>query len=797
MIMTPVRHELTDVRVLHGRVFDTEIYDGEQWVPSDRLVISHDFIAFGDARVHTSVVREPQQALMLHGKVNDPSFRARLHLTEDGNAFIGTVATGGETPRAFRGAGLTVVYQTRRRKVASPSSPLEAWEDFTIRTEWVEGELKVTYLLGTEDISDRTRVTKVDRAKGETWLEMAQQVTPPFNIDHFAILLVSGSRSFKGTYTSDEDVAYDWEGDIADHVAEEHATAFRAVLAAAPADLQAGAPDSSLSLQDLDNISSIQLVTDGKGKSITVDYAQTTCAGYFNKGLANSLDDKWVNGIYGHRYVLPAGAQDVVKSSETFFKQNAVLGTGQMLYDNLATWPQYSDLLSKVNGTAMETAWTQLGKDPKTAEGYQAATSKMYIQGYRDGVPQMKPYLEDDPEKWAKAYFDWLSDDANLLTWQIQVASGQFENVKTRIYEWYVKLQVLAPTKDYGERFTSIAYAALLGVAFSRSGWSNDLKPYLEAMIENAIKGQIDPKLMTEVQQQAAKANQELLSSLVTTADNIALLVDGIAAGLTSYASTKRLQQLALDPEAQRLIGQNLQGSQFKAWGELTAKGKVGGILSTVFYGASAAFLIYNIVEDAKKPQTPKQIVSEVNLGVLALAILVKGVERLMSIGVGSALQRFAAAGEGSAFRTFAGQFATWFKEGGKVVPEGAFGKAMVSIFGENSAEFLARRIGPAMAVVGLILAAFTLADAIKSGNVRDIIFEALNTFIALASVVLIGLELLSFAWAGPAGLVVAAVGIVIVIVQLIWNWFDPPAPPPDPITEFVKGPMVAKGFAY
>ncbi|SHG54779.1 hypothetical protein SAMN05443575_2223 [Jatrophihabitans endophyticus] len=797
MTMTPVRHELADVRVLHGRVFDTEVYDGAQWVPAGRLLLSPDFVAHDDARVHTSVVRESQQALLLHGKVGDPAFRARLNMTADGTAFVGTMASGTAAPRAFRGAGLTVTYRTRRRPQDDPNAPFESWDDLSIHTEWVEGELKVTYLLGDQDISDRTRVTKVDRAKGETWLEMAQEVTPPFDSDHFAILLVSGSRSFGGTYTSDDETTYDWTGEIADHVADEHATAFRSALAAAPADATVGAPDATLSLQDLDNISSIQIVTAPDGKQMTVDYAQTTCGKYFNKGLANCLDDQWVNGIYGHRYDLPAGAQQVVDASKTFFTDNAVLGTGQMLYDNLATWPQYSDLLKRVDGSTMETAWKQLGKDPKTAPAYETATNAMYIQGYRDGVPQMQGYLEDDPEGWASRYFDWLSDDANLLTWQLQVASGQFDNVKTRIYEWYVKLQVLAPDHDYGERFTSIAYAALLGVAFSRSTWSDDLKPYLEAMIENAVKGQVDPSIMTEIQQQAAKENQELLQSLVTTADQITLLVDAIAAGLTSYAAKKRLQQLANDPGAQAAIAQHLDGAQFTAWSDLSTRGKLGGVLSTAFYGASAAFLIYNIVEDSKSPQTPKQVVSEVNLGVLALAILVKGVEKLMSIGVGRALQRFARAGEGGAFRTFAEQFATWFQEGGKVVPEGPFGKAMVSIFGENSAEFLARRIGPAMAVVGLVLAAFTLADAIKSGDVRNIIFESLNTFVALASVVLIGLELMSFAWAGPAGLVVAAIGIVITLVQLIWNLVDPPAPPPDPITEFVTGPMVTKGYAH
>jgi hypothetical protein len=62
--------------------------------------------------------------------------------------------------------------------------------------------------------------------------------------------------------------------------------------------------------------------------------------------------------------------------------------------------------------------------------------------------------------------------------------------------------------------------------------------------------------------------------------------------------------------------------------------------------------------------------------------------------------------------------------------------------------------------------------------------------------VVLIGLELMSVGWAGPVGLAVAVVGVIVILVQFIWNLIDPPPPPPDPITDFVNGPMVQQGFA-
>ena len=787
MLLTrPVPFDLTDCRAAHGRGYDIEVHDGTAWQPHGQLVVQDDTVTHDDDPVHAVTYHGANHALLVRGKAGDPTFQARLNLTECGSAFVGTMSTGGGTPQAVRGRVIEQVYHTERHLKADPHAPFRPAEDLTIRSEWAGNDLKIVYLLGTEDISDRTRVTKVDRKKGETTLEMVPQLVAPFRQNAFVIVLASGSRTFAGTYTDDDGADYDWRGSSLPVAMPARARA--AVSEAAP-------EHRTLSVQDLDNISSIQVVTDDKGNQVTVDYAQTTCGGYFNKCLVNALDDKWVDGIYGHRYTLPEGVRKVLADQKQFFADNAVLGTGQMLYDNLGTWPQYSDLIKRIRPETMKNVWTDMGKSETEGVRYQEASSALYLEGYRDGVTAIQPYLDGDREKWAEDYFKWLTDDANLLTWQIQVASKEFDNVKTRMYEWYVKLQVLAPEKDYGQRMTTIAYAALLGVNYSKSQWSDDLKPFLQALIENAIAGKIDPTVMDQLQQQAAAENQELLKTLVTTADSIVKLVDGIAAALTNY-QRKSLQQLAQDPAAARAIGQQLQGSQYEAWNQLTNSGKIKGLLSTIFYGASAGFLIYSIVQDSKGPQTPKTVTEEVNLGILALAMLVQGVQKMMSLGVGRFLENFAAGGQGGAFRAFAGDLATWFAEGGKIIPKGPVGKAFVAVFGENAAEFMARRIGPAMAVCGLVLAAISLYDAIKSGNVRNIVFEALNTFVALATVALIGLELMSVAWAGPVGLAVAAIGIVIVLIQFIWNWIDPPPPPPDPITEFVKGPMVAKGFA-
>jgi len=800
--MQPIKYDLSDCRVAHHNIYDVELHDGDSWVPHGQLAVMRDAVTHDGDHVRTIDYHGANHALLMWGKVGDPTFQARLNMTECGTAFVGTMSTGGGAPQAVRGLVLEQVYHTQRHLKDAPDAPFQPWENFTIKSEWVGEppgvpELKITYLLGSDDVSNRVRATKVDRHKGETTLEMVAELVAPFRQDAFVIVLQSGIRSFAGTLTDDDSNEYIWRGGTAPVLAEARAAVFRAAHASRPTDLAPVA--ATMTLQDLDNMSPIQVLIGPDGKPFTVDYAQTTCGGYFNKCLANALDQKWIDGIYGHAYSLPADVQKIFTDSKEFFKGHSVLGTGMMLYDTLKTNPTYKDLMELIDAPAMNIAWDNMGKSDTTSVEYQKASSALYTQGFRDGVTQIQPYLQNNPEKWAEDYFNWLTDSANLLTWQIQVASKQFDNVKTRMYDWYVKLEVLAPNKDYATRFQAIAYAALLGVNYTKAKWSEDLKPFLLALIQNAIAGKVDSSVMDEVQKQAVRANQEILGKLVSTFDHMVLLVDGIAVALTSHGAGKTLQQLAVDPTTQSLIGKQLKGQQLITWNALSEGGKlgskIGGLLGMLFYGASAGYLLYQISADAKKPQTPKVILQEINMGVLAMALLVKGLEKMMSVGVGRFLDNFSKAGQGGAFRTFAGDIATWFTKGGKIIPQGKVGATFVTIFGKNSTEFMTRRIGPAMALFGLALSAYQLYEAIISGTPKTIIFQTLHTMFALAGVVLIGLQLFSFAWAGPMGIGMAVVGIIVVLVEFIWNLIDPPPPPPDPINEFVHGPMEDAGF--
>jgi len=804
MTFQPHVSQFAAQRAIH-QIYEVERLEGDDWVSSGELVVAPGATSLEGQALGAVRYRDENHALMLYGHGRDNDFIGRLNFTDDGLAFTGTTqGADGETV-VIRGVVRKVVYHTKRRIKKDPKAPLAAWDDLSIMTEWVDEHgvpvLEVTYKLGDQDISDRTRVTHVEREKGQTTLEMVPGFGPGQGDNSFIITLYSSSQTFDGTYTDDDGTEYAWQGAIGTTVARERLAAFRAaanVLGEVP---PRAAVAASMSLQDLDNISSIQTVTNDKGDKIVIDWAQRQCGDYFNKCLINALDQKWIDGIYGHAYLLPPNVEAIFKANKSFFQGKSTLGTGQMLYDQFGSIDRYKHLLERIKPQAMKDSWNALGSDAKLGPEYQSVSNDLYIQGYRDGVPQIQAYLADKSRNWGKDYYEWLTSDANILTWQIQVASQQFENVKTRMYEWYTKLEVLSPGADYGKKFLTIAYSALIGVNYTKATWAEDIKPFLEAMIAAAIAGKVDPSIQTEAQRKAAEELQKALLLLVGTEQKVVQISDAIAAAMTTFANRnpgEALSKAAQNDEVSRLIGDELQGrdpNAYKAWGDLTKGGKAKGILQSLFYGAAAGFVIFQIVSSKDKPRTPRQVVQDVNLGMLSLALLTKGVQKMMSLGVGRFLEAWSQAQAG-AFRTFAGELATWFKAGGKVTPTGALGKGFVAVFGENVSVFMARRLGPAMAVVGAVLSAFFLADAIKVGHVRDIVFEALNTFFALAGVVFIGLELMSFAWAGPVGLAVAAVGLIVVLVQFIWNLIDPSPPPPDPITEFVNGPMVNAGFA-
>ena len=385
-----------------------------------------------------------------------------------------------------------------------------------------------------------------------------------------------------------------------------------------------------------------------------------------------------------------------------------------------------------------------------------------------------------------------------LNTWAVQVASAQFSNIKQQMYEWWTQINILLPNRTippragdapgskpptYADDMLNQMFAVVLNSQFKRARWTEEMKPYLAQVIQNMLNGDVSA-LRDEMLKNNAEAVRKVIQQMVSSFDTMEQLAGKISDFMTVIALRQRPAAAAGEEvyDAFRAFWQQVDPPQATRWE--TFKDMAPKVFGAVLYAAGAAFIIYQLV-------TGQGInpIEGVSLGLLSTALIIKSIEKLMALGLGSWLQRVLANGQGE-LRTFASKLASWFTEGGIQAESWA-----VKVFGKSSAEFFAKRLGPALALLGLAISAWMLANAIKTGDVPNIVFESLNAFFALGTVVLIGLEMFSFAWAGPVGLAIAVVGAIVALVQVIYNLIHPAPPPPDPVEQFIDGPLKQAGF--
>lgn len=94
-----------------------------------------------------------------------------------------------------------------------------------------------------------------------------------------------------------------------------------------------------------------------------------------------------------------------------------------------------------------------------------------------------------------------------------------------------------------------------------------------------------------------------------------------------------------------------------------------------------------------------------------------------------------------------------------------------------------------ALSALGAAFAAYSLAQAIESGVVADIVFASINMFLAAATFALSVAAVLGVS-TGPLGLVIAIVGIIIAIAQWIYSLLHKEPIPPSPVENFTNNVM-------
>jgi len=381
-----------------------------------------------------------------------------------------------------------------------------------------------------------------------------------------------------------------------------------------------------------------------------------------------------------------------------------------------------------------------------------------------------------------------------LNVWAVQVADASFKNIKQQMYEWFVQLQVLTGDQKLANDMLHTTYSVILSITFDQTKWTTEVGNLLKPVIEQIIDGKVED-VQDDVVSESIKEAQQIFAITLNAKDKIEELVSMLTDTMVVWSNKKKDTPIVQAPEDifdGSFIQKELSEDQTWAekwgskWKDFT-NSKVKKYLVAVLYAAGAAFSLYTLIQTGQ--QNLFDIPQDTNLGLYALGLLFSSSKSFITTALSRWIQKPLANGA-SKLETMAKTVGTWFTKDGVVLDNAA-----TKLFGKSVGEFLAKRLGPALALVGIAVSSVNLYKAIVSGDNTEIAFEAVNTFFALADLTFIGLELAGFAWAGPVGVAFAVVGLLVSLAQLIYDIIHPPPPPPDPVTEFIEGPLKDEGW--
>jgi hypothetical protein len=806
---------LTEAHLVHNRIFSYQEREDGEWVDKGSLALFENAAFLNGEKLHNVQYHKPSQSIHYSFGRDEEHRSGRLFFTENHLAFIGTVNANDGTVKPVSGSLPPTIFHTSRK--LQSGSDYTSWETFSLASQWVgEGRsrmLETIYKLGEEDISDRTAVVKVHQ--WETTIKMDKEHNKPFGgkKDTFEIVIDYQGYTFQGIYTDAQGTVYDWKGTVQEESRSAifaNASAFFTIdtppLTARmqPMVFAAGAASttdttSTLNVQSLMNVSSITEV-EINGEKKVLDSAQNKTGEYFQNILINSLEQKWIDDFFGGKKVLPDGVQKVMDNHNQFYKDKAVMNLGQMIHDCFGTVENDKDIVKKIDNEKLAQAWQDLGKNAD----YGAQSSELYIQGYKDGVPGIQPYFADNPKDWAKSLYETIVSDHFLNMWTIQLSSDQFKNPNAQIYEWYVQLCVLDPDPidpnsadphaTYATQMLYHTFPVVLGYFYDQVKWdASYLRSYLEQAIDNMLNG--STQFADEMVKNNAEVMQQRFKEMIGIFNDVEEFTDAFVNSLTIWANKP---ENARRPMIQ-WVDQNDMYDGVAQMFERAGRSRAGQLWEgckdfmkewsgPILYATGAGFLIYQLFSGNNLNP-----IEEISLSLMATGFAVKSIEKLFATTIGNWLRRKIESFQGK-IAELAQDMTKWFTKEG-IVAETKIGKAITTVLGKSAAEFFAKRVGPALGILGVVISSMDLAKAIRSGRTRDIVFESINVFFSLLDVAFIGLELAGFAWAGPVGFGIAIVGLLVTLVKLIWDICSPPPLPPDPVHDFVNGPLKDAGF--
>lgn len=668
-------------------------------------------------------------------------------------------------------------------------------------------QLRAFYMLDDEDITPTTGCVKVDPVTWETTISKVCDPTGcgPFDNVSFTIVVDYTGTKFKGTYQETSPIYgatdYTFTGTAqAESLRGNHAVDrdWRAhdgeALEHCPhpdnlsMELRKSCPlAAEPSLIELLNINPIEIVVKD-GKQCPIDHAQQKAMEYFQNILVGHLDADVIKAFFGSAPALTENVQKISNTYADFYKEYAKVNMAQILYDNCRNTgsEQQKAACKRIKTDVIQNKWSTAAQDNPD---YSAQANALYLEGYRDGVQSIAPYLKDGI-KWAEELATYLKSNTFLNLFRVQIASLLFDNIKERIYGFYSKLLVLDGSND-GQKRAQQVLSVLFSSVLTAGGFlavyteetEADMEKLLIAQIESVTKS---PEKLPDTIKELAQLYQSIVASFGSVHMFSASFIKAIAKLARSTPQAADASLVSLIPLAGDELARENQGFQ-NIWKQ-AGRTSVCKLLGATVSAAGTAFMIYNMVTTGQKEKLSfEDIVLELSMGEVALTTLIKGCEYIMESKLGGWIAG-KLTGSTTTFGRFAEGFSKWFTKEG-ISSESALAK----FFGKNSRTFCQRFLGPAIMITAIVLGALVLADAIKTGETRDIVLDALNLLALTGELISWGLAMFGFTWAGPMGIAFAVIGGLVLLVQLIWSWISPPK---GPVEQYVDNTLVPAGLA-
>ncbi|CAG8569975.1 17027_t:CDS:2 [Gigaspora margarita] len=497
------------------------------------------------------------------------------------------------------------------------------------------------------------------------------------------------------------------------------------------------------SVYDLDTLDPWQLKYNRHtGLYQNIDTSQVLAGQYYEDNLKKSLDKKWQDRFNMKPEFDNPDVEAVRQKYLGLYEINAKLFCSQVLANYFEDDNQQKSIIRKWDMCKVN----DFNQRNNRSKEFGNMFNELYKIAFLEKWPKMKEYLQGDHKHWAKVYYEYHDDEDTLIKWQKRMKDldDRYANPTVEIKNIVSKLELLDPSSDYAGRIQKILF--------------EDDKNIENVLNELYINGSDEFK--------------SLMKELESHYGSISKAAKAIVKVYTSYPKNKDIKI------ADEKVKDDLK-AKLSVLSDKSTK-----VLSVLTYGFALVTFVKSIVGD------DINVAKSIEFGKATLTFISDLSTKILAKCLTNFFLSKSELSISSTLRKFSLTLAQWFDKG--VVKNNV--TLGIKLFGRNVVKF-AERIAVLTAIIGFGLSCYDMANAIKKGDRTEIIFASLTATISLAGVIVTLGFMAGASWAGPVGWIVAVVGAVVAITQLLLELFGPKEIPPHPLQEFHDQVMVAEGY--